>query len=323
MSIDKHARRQPSRPALIEAETGEAMTFAELNDASIKAADLLRARLSPGDRVAILLDNGASYFVACWACRRSGLRFVPINWHLSYDEMAYIVENSDARAVIATPRLRERAERLAANLTGLELLYSDAEAFGPYASLETAMAGVAAAPRAFEPAGVAMCYSSGTTGQPKGILRELSGQSFSEEPLPTEALMQGHFEFDASAIYHHPAPLYHAAPLLWSMGAQGIGATVIVSARFDAEATLKAIERYKVTHAQFVPTHFVRMLQLPAEVREAYDHGSLRMAVHAAAPCPVEVKTRMIAWWGPILKEFYSASEGCGVTVVNSEEWLA
>ncbi|MBV9511076.1 MAG: AMP-binding protein, partial [Caulobacteraceae bacterium] len=209
------------------------------------------------------------------------------------------------------------------SLPGLELLYSDGEAFGPYVSLEAAMAAAPAEAPAFEPAGVAMCYSSGTTGQPKGILRELSGQSFSDEPLPTEALMQDHFGFDASAIYHHPAPLYHAAPLMWSMGAQGMGATVIGSPRFDAETTLKVIERYEVTHAQFVPTHFVRMLQLPAEIREKYDHSSLRMAVHAAAPCPVEVKARMIAWWGPVLKEFYSASEGCGVTVVESGEWLA
>ncbi|MBV9996131.1 MAG: AMP-binding protein [Caulobacteraceae bacterium] len=323
MSIDKHARLTPGRAAYVEAETGEIMTFAELNDASIRLSRVLRASLEVGDRVAILLENGASYFVAAWACRRSGLRFVPINWHLGFEEAAYITENSDARALITTPRLRELAEKISAANPNLELLISDGEAFGKFAPLDAALASAPAEPLAFEAAGAAMCYSSGTTGFPKGILRKLSGLSFQEEPITTEAMMRDDFGFDETAVYHHPAPLYHAAPLIWSLGAQAIGCPVIQSRRFDAEETLQVIERFGVTHAQFVPTHFVRMLQLPEATRAKYGHGSLRMVIHAAAPCPVEVKERMIGWWGPIIKEFYSASEGCGVTVVDSHEWLS
>jgi long-chain acyl-CoA synthetase len=167
-----------------------------------------------------------------------------------------------------------------------------------------------------------MFYSSGTTGQPKGILRPLSGDPFSTQ-LRIETMMAGLFQFDDSTVFYSPAPLYHAAPLAWSIGSQLLGGTTIVPERFDAEATLAHIERYRVTNAQFVPTHFVRMLQLPEAVRARYDVSSLRMVVHAAAPCPVDVKEKMLEWFGPVIYEFYGLSEGGGFTIVRPDEWMA
>jgi acyl-CoA synthetase (AMP-forming)/AMP-acid ligase II len=323
MSIAVHAREIPDKPAYIRAETAEALGFRDLDAASIRLSRLLRRRLEIGDRVALLMENCAAYFIASWACRRSGLRFVPINWHLGSDEAAFIVRDSDARVLIASPRTAETACKIAATEPQLELLVSAGEGFDAFISLDRLLAEEPAEPLTPELAGAAMCYSSGTTGYPKGILRALSGMTFGEEPMASEPMMRGWFQFDRQSIFYSPAPLYHAAPLIWSMGAMGIGETVVVPGRFDAEATLKHIERYKITHAQFVPTHFVRMLQLPPAVRERYDLSSLRMVVHAAAPCPVEVKEKMIEWLGPIIHEYYSSMEAGGVTVVSSDEWLS
>ncbi|MDR3389646.1 MAG: AMP-binding protein [Rudaea sp.] len=167
-----------------------------------------------------------------------------------------------------------------------------------------------------------MFYSSGTTGQPKGILRPQSGDAFNTLNR-VETMMAGLFTFDDTSVFYSPAPLYHAAPLAWSMGAQILGGTAVVPRKFDAEATLAHIERYRVSHVQFVPTHFVRMLQLPPDVRAKYDVSSLRMVVHAAAPCPVDVKQAMFEWFGPIIYEYYGLSEGGGFTIVRPEEWLA
>jgi long-chain acyl-CoA synthetase len=322
MSFAEHAQRTPDKAAFIAAQTGEVLTFGQLNAASLRLARVLRRTLAPGDRIALLLENGPGYFVAAWAARRSGLRFVPINWHLNIEETAYIASNSDARALVTTPRLASVADELVRRLPALELLLSDAEAFGPFASLAEAIAAEPALPLEPELEGNYMFYSSGTTGQPKGILRPLSGEPFGEM-LRIETLMANAFGFDAQTVFYSPAPLYHAAPLGWSLGAQQLGGTAVVPPRFDAEATLQHIERYRVTHAQFVPTHFVRMLQLPKAVREKYDCSSLKMAVHAAAPCPIEVKEQMLEWWGPVIYEYYGASEGGGFTMVRPEEWLA
>jgi long-chain acyl-CoA synthetase len=322
MSLVQHARETPDKLAFIAAESGETLSFQELNDRSIRLSRALRERLMVGDRVAFLMDNGPDYFVAAWAGRRSGLRYVPVNWHLGVDEAAYIADNSDSRALIASPRMAELAQTLAQRLPRLELLLSTGEPFGRFRPMDEAVAAASAEPLDPELEGVFMFYSSGTTGQPKGILRELSGGAFGER-MGIENLMAALFGFDETARFYSPAPLYHAAPLAWTMGAQNLGGTAVVAARFDAEAALRHIQDHRVTHAQFVPTHFVRMLQLPAEVRARYDVSSLRMAVHSAAPCPIEVKEQMMAWWGPIIHEYYGASEGGGFTAVAPEEWLA
>lgn len=221
-----------------------------------------------------------------------------------------------------SPGLAELALAIAEAVPDLKILLTSGEAFGPFASMEAAVAAEPAEAPGDETEGAYMFYSSGTTGQPKGILRPLTGQPFNT-PLRIEAMMAARFQFDDTSIYYSPAPLYHAAPLAWSIGTQMLGGTVIVTDGFDAEATLAHIERYRVTNAQFVPTHFVRMLQLPKAVRAKYDLSSLRLVVHAAAPCPIDVKEMMLDWLGPVIYEYYGFSEGGGFTIVGPEEWVA
>jgi acyl-CoA synthetase (AMP-forming)/AMP-acid ligase II len=321
MSFVDHARNSPDKPAVITAGTGEQFSFGDLDSASRRLARVLRRDLTAGARVALLLENGPGYFLAGWACRRSELRFVPVNWHLNRDEAAYIVSNSDAEALIASPGLATLATGLVEGLPCLKRLLADGTTFGNFRSLATAIAAEPDEPLLPEREGSFMFYSSGTTGQPKGILRKLSGDPFGTRLL-IEQIIAERFGFGPETIYYSPAPLYHAAPLAWSMATQTLGGTAVIAPRFDAEATLQHIERHRITHAQFVPTHFVRMLQLPSETRRRYDLSSLAMVIHAAAPCPVEVKERMLEWLGPIVYEYYGASEG-GFTMAGPQEWLA
>jgi acyl-CoA synthetase (AMP-forming)/AMP-acid ligase II len=322
VSILTFADATPDKPAVIAAETGEAISFGALNAASMRLARVLRRSLDEGARVALLMENVPAIHVAGWACRRAGLRFVPVNWHLSRDEAAYIVTNSDAEALIVSPGLTDLATEIAGLVPDLKLLLTSGAPFGRFESLDAAIAAEPAEPFGVETEGNYMFYSSGTTGQPKGIMRALRGVAFNA-PLRIEQMMAGLFTFDDASVFYSPAPLYHAAPMGWSMGTLMLGGTVVFPRKFDAEATLAHIERYRVTHAQFVPTHFVRMLQLPAEIRAKYDVSSLRMVVHAAAPCPVDVKEAMFEWFGPIIYEYYGLSEGGGFTIVRPDEWLA
>jgi long-chain acyl-CoA synthetase len=322
VSLLTFARTTPEKPVVIAAETGASIDFRHLNDESMRLARVLRRSLPEGARVALLMENEPAVYVVAWACRRSALRLVPVNWHLSRGEAIYIVTNSDAEALIVSPGLSELALQIARAVPELKLLMTFGEAFGPFASIDDATASEPAEPFGAETEGSYMFYSSGTTGQPKGILRPLSGDPFNTQ-LRIETMMAGLFQFDDATIFYSPAPLYHAAPLAWSIGSQLLGGTTIVPRRFDAEAALAHIERYRITNAQFVPTHFVRMLQLPEEIRTRYDLSSLRMVVHAAAPCPIDVKEQMLEWFGPVIYEFYGLSEGGGFTIVRPEEWLA
>ncbi|MGY1439055.1 AMP-binding protein [Streptomyces reniochalinae] len=167
-----------------------------------------------------------------------------------------------------------------------------------------------------------MLYSSGTTGRPKGVRPPLSGDDITDSPNPLAVLFSELYGFDTDTVYLSPAPLYHAAPLRFCAVVTAAGGTVVLMDAFDAAGTLEAIERYRVTHGQWVPTMFVRMLKLPEAERARYDVSSLRVAIHAAAPCPAEVKRRMMEWWGPVLYEYYAATEGNGLTVITPEEWL-
>ncbi|MDO7842197.1 AMP-binding protein [Sphingomonas immobilis] len=322
MSILTYARTTPGKPAVIAAESGESIDFERLNGDSMRLARVLRRSLGEGARVALLMENVTAVYPAAWACRRAGLRFVPVNWHLSRDEAAYILTNSDAEALIVSPGLADLANDLAELVPDLKLLLTSGAPFGRFESLDAVIAAEPAEPFGIETEGNYMFYSSGTTGQPKGILRALSGDPFNTL-LRIEQMMAGLFTFDDQSVFYSPAPLYHAAPMGWSMGAQVLGGTAIVPRKFDAEATLAHIERYRITHAQFVPTHFVRMLQLPPEVRAKYDVSTLKMVVHAAAPCPVDVKEAMFDWFGPVIYEYYGLSEGGGFTIVRPDEWLA
>ena len=309
----------PDRPALIMAGSGRRVTFGELEDRSARIASALhRLGLRTGDVVALLTDNSPEAFEVYWAAMRSGLYITLVNWHLAPSEVAYILQDSGAKVLVASGSAGSVVRDVADLLPQLDNRYvfgDHVDGYLPYTQLLSA-----AIPRVTDrPRGAEMLYSSGTTGRPKGIK---TAQLPAGADDPFQMVVTHVFGLTGQDIYLSPAPIYHAAPLKWSCGMQALGATVVVMERFDAEATLAAIANYDITVTQMVPTMFVRMLQLPASTRNAYDVSSLRMVIHAGAPCPPDVKDAMIAWWGPILMEYYGATEGHGGTVISSSEWL-
>ena len=319
MHPSQHAATYPDRPAVIFAPSGETMSYAALEAQSNRVAQLLRARgLQRGDVVAIALDNLPVYYPLVWGAQRAGLYFVCIPTRLTSAEMRYMIEDSGAKLLLTGASLAETVAPLAPISP---LLMLDGAAAG-YDDLGEALAAMPSEPIADESAGTDMLYSSGTTGRPKGIRVALPDNPDITATPVLEMLARGLYGFAEEMVYLSPSPLYHAAPLRWSMTVHRVGGTVVLMDKFDAAEALAAIERYRVTHAQFVPTHFVRMLKLPEAERAAHDVSSLRCAIHAAAPCPVPVKRAMIAWWGPVLFEYYAGSEGNGMTAINSAEWL-
>jgi long-chain acyl-CoA synthetase len=317
-----HAETTPDKAAYIMAGTGEATTYRQLDDRSNQGAQLFRELgLAQGDGVAIMLENVAIYFEVLWAAQRAGLRYTAISSRLTAGEVEYIIQDSGAKAFVTSHSLAEVAREVAPRVPGVHLLMVGG-VDGPYRSFEAARAEFPATPIADQAPGATMLYSSGTTGRPKGVKRLLPVGGLLDPDELTNRI-QNNYRMDADSIYLCPAPLYHAAPLGYSMTCQRLGGTVIFMEKFDAEQALALIERYRVTHAQFVPTHFVRMLKLPAAVREKYDHSSLKYVIHAAAPCPVPIKQQMIDWWGPLIYEYYAGTEGNGMTAITSQEWLA
>ena len=315
-----HAKTQPDRAAIIMAGSGETITFAELDKRSNQVAQLLRARgVKIGDTVALCMENHPWFFCLTWGFQRAGLHYVGISSRLTPPEIAYILEDSGAKLLFGSAYLAPTLDEVAKLAPQVEQLRFDTP--GPL-SAEDALAAMPASPIADERAGVDMLYSSGTTGQPKGVKLPLPEDPAIDQANALVGLTMMAFGIKPDSVYLSPAPLYHAAPLRWSMTIQKLGGTVVVMEKFDPELALAAIEKYKITDSQFVPTHFVRMLKLPEEVRRKYDVSTLKCAIHAAAPCPVPVKRAMIEWWGPVLYEYYAGTEGNGFTFVTSPEWL-
>ena len=318
-----HAATTPDKPAVIMAGTGQTVTFAELESRSIRIARRLHALgLRRGDHVAVLATNTRAIFDIYWAAMRSGLYLTMANWHLTPPEIAYIVEDCGAKALIVDAALDAVARDLPALTPATEHRLAFGGTIPGYDSLDRAAAAESDVPLPDQPRGADMLYSSGTTGRPKGIKPELPTRQIQEPGDTMTGMNATVWGVTPDTVYLSPAPLYHAAPLRTCASVQALGGTVVVMDRFDAEKALAYIEQYRVTYSQWVPTMFVRMLKLPAETRQKYDVSSLRVAVHAAAPCPVEVKRQMIEWWGPILSEYYSSTELNGMTLVNSDEWL-
>ena len=317
------ARTHPDKAAYVMAYSGETVTYAELDARSNQGAQLFRSLgLQTGDSIALFIDNHPRYYEILWAAQRSGLRFTCLSSKLTAGEVEYIVKDCEAKAFIASVALSETALQVARLIPGVNLFMVGGES-EEFASFEAARAPMPATPIADESAGRPMLYSSGTTGRPKGVKRMGATDPAIDGANPLAGLGQVLYGWTRDSVYLSPAPLYHAAPLGWSMAVQAMGGTVILMERFDPEDALRFIEQYKVTTAQWVPTHFVRMLKLPVEVRTRYDLSSLKAVFHAAAPCPVPIKEQMIAWWGPIVHEYYAGTEGNGFCVINSEEWLA
>ena len=317
-----HAISHPDKPALIMAETGEVITFRALEANSNQIAQLFRSLgLNTGDTVALLLDNCPRFLDITWAAQRSGLHCVCIGTKLTVSEVEYIVKDSGAKLLIASTRVGATPALLAPLLTGI-LLYSVGDSIDHFRALDQAVAAMPATPIADQAAGTDMLYSSGTTGKPKGIRAPLPANTDIAAPTLYAGLVQALWGFGESSIYLSPAPLYHAAPLRSVMTIQKLGGTVVMMHAFDPEAALRAIEHYGITHSQWVPTHFVRLLKLPEAVKSQYNLSSLKVAVHAAAPCPVPVKAAMIDWFGPILVEYYAGTESNGMTSITAADWL-
>ncbi len=314
------AERNPEKPAYIISETGETVTFKQLDDVSMQASQLFRKLgLKRGDHVAILLENHPTMLQICLAAERSGLYFTTISYRLQQEEVEYIVNDCHAGVFITSKSRAPVVEKL--NIDRCKNRYMVDGVIAGFSSWEEAIAEMPAEKIADESTGVPMLYSSGTTGRPKGVFKPLPEGEFGVDEGPNLiALLYGTTE---ESIYLCPAPLYHAAPLSFTMSFISMGVTCVVIQHFEAEAALAAIERYAVTHSQWVPTMFIRMLKLDEDLRLKYDTSSLKCAIHAAAPCPVPVKEQMIDWWGPIIHEYYAGSEGNGFVAINSEEWLS
>ncbi len=321
--LGAHARSTPGKPAVVMHPSGATRTYREIDEASVRLALVLRERgLRRGDHLAVLLENQPEFYDVVWAANRIGLYVTPINWHLAAGEAGYIVADCDATALVATAHLSDVVRAMVDDLGAITTrLAVDGDLPG-FERYEDLVAGIAVAPVPDECEGGWMFYSSGTTGQPKGILPPLADGDLGVVSFVTR-LLSGLFGFTADTVYLSPAPLYHAAPAGWTVGTQRLGGTAVVMERFDPIELLAAIERHRVTHVQLVPTHMIRLLKLTEEERCRFDLSSLQMVVHAAAPCPVEVKRACLEWLGPIVHEFYSGSEGAGFCYIGPEEWLA
>lgn len=313
-----HAANSPEKPAIIMANSGTTMSYAQLEARSNQAAQLYRAAgLKRGDTIAIFLENHIEYLPLCWGAQRSGLIYTCISTKLTADEAGYIVKDCGAKLLVAGASLGGVAK----DLPAVAQRYSVGGDIPGYQPLEAALDAQPASRIADESTGRDMLYSSGTTGRPKGVIGPLP-----EGPIDQMDALSGLvamlYSFAPDMVYLSPAPLYHAAPLRYCMSVLKFGGTVIVMEKFDAARYLELVAKYGITHSQVVPTMFVKMLKLPEAERLKHDVSSLRAVIHAAAPCPVAVKEQMIDWWGPRIFEYYSATEGSGFTAINSDEWL-
>ena len=317
-----HAANQPDTPAIIMAGSGETLSYAQLEAESNRIAHLLRGLgLVRGDTIAILMHNEIDFLPICWAAQRSGLVYVAMSTKLTADEAGYIAQDSGAKAIFCSPALADVAVAATPALVATARLCTGTGAPG-CTRLHDAIHNLPTTRIADESTGRDMLYSSGTTGRPKGVRGPLP-----EGPIDQVDALSGMvaalYQFAPGMKYLSPAPLYHAAPLPYCMSVHKFGGTVVVMEKFDPEAYLALVEKHHITHSQLVPTMFVRMLKLPDDVRARYDLSSLKVAIHAAAPCPVDVKHAMITWWGPVIFEYYSATEGAGFTAISPQEWLA
>ena len=327
----KYARQHADRPAFIMAGSGETMSYAQLEQRSNRIAHLLRAQgLQRLDHYAVFMENNSRYLEACVAGERTGLYYTCVNAYLTAEELAYIVNNSDSQLLVTSEACFGVARQALADCPKVAMCLVVGGGPGVdgragtaiVRDYDTVLAAYSDTPVADEFLGSAMLYSSGTTGRPKGVLRPLP-ENPPSEPLPLFGFLNKLWQCEEGMVYLSPAPLYHSAPLANVGLTLRNGGSVIIMEHFDPQQYLALVERYRITHTQLVPTMFSRMLKLAPEERARHDLSSLKIAVHAAAPCPVQVKEQMIDWWGPIIHEYYGATEGLGFTACNTAEWLA
>ncbi|MFV0282084.1 MAG: acyl-CoA synthetase [Rhodoblastus sp.] len=320
--LRKMAETQPDKTACLIYPSGEKLTFADLNERSNKVSQLLMWHgIAQGDGVAIMLDNDFTYFELVHGARQLGMYYTPISTHLKPDEAAYIVRDSGAKAFFVDARFAEVVRALKESDDSqcqVFVLHGEIAECAVYSMELARFNRYADLPE--RPIGKDFFYSSGTTGKPKGVRHPL--KDLTRHAQASATWVSRNFKFDENSVYLSPAPLYHAAPLRFTLRTIDVGGTVVMIRKFEPELCLRAIEDNKATHSQWVPTMFFRLLALPDYVRNAYDLSSHRCAIHSAAPCPSEIKERMIEWWGPIIWEYYSTSERNGGTCISSSEWL-
>lgn len=317
-----HAKTTPDKPACIFANTEEVLSYAKMNALANQCAHLFRHHgLKRGDVVSILLENSIDIFTVAWGAQRSGLYLTAISCKTSAQDLAYILENSETKILVVSECLMDTAlEALKlSQLHHVELYATGSKTSAP--SFTRALEQCSTQEIADPSPGGDMLYSSGSTGRPKGIRPALPEGDLTQ-PVPIMSMGSGLYHMDQDTIYLSTSPLYHAAPLRWALAVHRFGGTVVIMDKFDADTTLRLIEKHQITHATFVPTHFIRLLNLPQQRRQTFDSSSLKAVIHAAAPCPVPVKQQMIDWWGEILHEYYSGTEQCGITALSSQEWL-
>lgn len=321
--LSAFARSHPDKIAYQMAGSGETLTYRDLDALSNRGAQALRALgVQQGDSIALLFENRLDFLGLCWAGQRSGVFYTAISRHLSESEIAYIVNDCGAKVMVLSDKYADMLPRLRADCPDVRLFVSGAcdDPDLHWQSLEATMPDT---PIADEAAGTDVLYSSGTTGRPKGITRSYVFQPVDTVLPPLMTLLCEKIgQMGPDTVYLSPAPLYHAAPLRFTMMAVMLGGSGVIMERFDAQEFLALLGKHAITHTQLVPTMFVRMLKLPEDVRKSYDTSSLKVAYHAAAPCPREIKAQMIDWWGPVLVEYYAGSEANGATLSLSEDWL-
>lgn len=332
-----HAKTHPDKAAFILSGSGQVVTYRELEDRSNQVAQMFRGfGLQAGDHIAILLENHVRFFEVCFGAHRAGLIYTAMSSRLTAAEAAHIIEDCQAKVLISSTAISELAAQLvpltptlqvrllmesSASSTPAEGALSAIQSMASYRSYEATLAGYPTTRITDESAGTDMLYSSGTTGRPKGVFVPPEGLAI-DATNPQLELSKKAYQMDFDSIYLSPAPLYHAAPLRFNLMVMKLGATSVIMEQFDAQTFLQLIEKYRVTHSQLVPTMFVRMLKLDAEVRQRYDLSTLCCAIHAAAPCPIPIKQQMIDWWGPVIWEYYAGTEGNGITMVDANDWL-
>jgi acyl-CoA synthetase (AMP-forming)/AMP-acid ligase II len=318
-----HAATTPDKPAYIMWGSGEVVTYKQLDDRSNQLAQLLYERgLRPGDAIAICMENNATYLEVVWAAQRSGLYYTCISYRLTAPEIDYIVNDCGASALVTSRELVDQATELKDALPKVHTRLMLGGAIDGYEDYESVVRAQPATPIPGETEGIDLLYSSGTTGRPKGVKLPLPGAEIGTADSVT-VLLQMLYQGNPDMVYLSPAPMYHAAPLRFTKAIQRLGGTAIIMEHFDPVGYLEAVEKHKVTHTQVVPTMFVRMLKIDPAERSRRDLSSLKVAIHAAAPCPIPVKEQMIEWWGPIIYEYYAGTEGNGFCAINSDEWLA